>query len=72
MLLIIETGRSFIDNWYAYEKEISEIEGFLNKNGNPIWFNNPDPVKHKDALLKMDFISLDAMNVILNKSKKRI
>ncbi len=61
---------SFVDNWYAYAKEANNINYFVNKNGNPIWFNNPNPKKHKLALLNMDFISEDAMNVINGFSEK--
>ena len=45
--------RTLVDNWYAYE-----IGGpLLNKNGRPKWFNNPDPVKERCALLAMHFVS---------------
>ena len=64
--------RSFTDNWYAYEKEANNFNYFLNKNSNPIWFNNPNPKKHKLALLNMDFISENAMNVINGFSDKRL
>jgi hypothetical protein len=61
--------RTFIDNWYAYEKASKGITCFLNKNGNPIWFNKPDPIKHKNALLEMDFISEGAKKLILSEDQ---
>ena len=61
--------RTFVDNWYAYEKASNGITYFLNKNGNPIWFNKPDPIKHKNALLEMDFISEGAKELILSEDK---
>lgn len=61
--------RTFIDNWYAYEKASNGVTYFLNKNGNPIWFNKPDPKKHKNALLEMDFISEGAKELILTQDK---
>jgi len=61
--------RTFVDNWYAYEKASNGITCFLNKNGNPIWFNKPEPIKHKNALLEMDFISEGAKELILSEDK---
>ena len=61
--------RTFIDNWYAYEKASNGKTYFLNKNGNPIWLNKPDPIKHKNALLEMDFISEGAKKLILSEDK---
>ena len=61
--------RTFIDNWYAYEKASNGKTYFLNKNGNPIWFNKADPIKHKNALLEMDFISEGAKKLILSEDK---
>ena len=61
--------RTFVDNWYAYEKASIGTRGFLNKNGNPIWFNKLDPIKHKNALLEMDFISEGAKELILSEDK---
>ncbi|MDA1311470.1 MAG: hypothetical protein O2985_17960 [Proteobacteria bacterium] len=52
--------RTFLDNWFQYDKG----KPFLNNNCRPIWFNKPDPVKYKDALLRMHFVSEDARRVI--------
>jgi hypothetical protein len=52
--------RAFIDCWYAYSKG----GAFLNRNGNPKWFNNPHPVRERNALLSMDYISAAAMELI--------
>ena len=35
------TLRLFLDYWFAY----SQGGPFLNRNGKPRWFNNPDPKK---------------------------
>ena len=48
--------RTFIDNWYAYHKR----GPFLNRNLKPHWFNKPHPVKHRKALLSMEFVSQNA------------
>ncbi len=50
--------RTLVDDWFAYSKG----EPYLNKNGNPVWFNNPDPTKpkYREALLGMDYISIEA------------
>ena len=60
--------RTFIDDWFAY----STGGPFLNKNGKPKWFNKPDPIKDKDALLQMHFISNQAKHVIKNKYDTRL
>ena len=52
--------RTFIDNWFAQYKG----GPFLSKNKKPLWFNNPNPHKSKDALLSMHFISKNAFEVI--------
>ena len=60
--------RSCVDYWFAYH-----MRGpFLNKNDNPNWHNNPSPIKHKDALLKMHFISETAYDVIMEGSEVRL
>ena len=64
--------RSFVDNWYAYDKACNGIPYFLNSNGNPIWFNNPHSVKHKNALLEMDFISEGAKELIFSTNKSKL
>jgi hypothetical protein len=56
--------RCFIDNWFAYHKK----GPFLSKNNKPVWFNKPNPVKSKDALLSMHFISKKAFEVIKNQN----
>ncbi len=60
--------RSFIDYWFAYHKQGS----FLNSNNNPTWHNNPSPVKDKDTLLEMHFISDMAFDVIEKGSDVRL
>ena len=60
--------RSFLDNWFAYFKK----GPFLSKNNKPIWFNNPNPIKSKDALLSMHFISQSALKVINNNLNVRL
>ena len=52
--------RTFLDNWFAYHKE----GPFLSKNNRPVWFNNPNPIKTRDALLSMHFVSKKALKVI--------
>ena len=54
--------RTLVDDWFAYSKG----PPFLNKNDNPIWFNNPDPSKDqcRKALLSMDYISIEANRLI--------
>jgi hypothetical protein len=52
--------RTFVDNWYAYHKG----GPLLNRNGNPKWFNNPDPIKEREAFLSMDYVSVKAMKLI--------
>ena len=52
--------RTLVDNWFGYAK----AGPFLSKNDKPRWFNNPDPVKNRDALLAMDFVSCRAFRVI--------
>lgn len=60
--------RTFVDNWFAY----SEGSPFLNSRGKPKWFNNPNPVKERDALLAMHFKSKDAMRIIYGKQEGRL
>ena len=69
ILIFFESGdrsgpmfRTFVDNWFAHANQ----DVFLTKNGNPVWFNNPDPGKPKiaSALRKMHFISRNAMEQI--------
>ena len=60
--------RSFLDNWFSYFKK----GPFLSKNNKPIWFNNPNPIKSKDALLSMHFISQSALKVINNNLNVRL
>tara|TARA_B110000483_G_C18182784_1_gene537718 strand:+ start:2069 stop:2581 length:513 start_codon:yes stop_codon:yes gene_type:complete len=60
--------RTFIDNWFAYYKQ----GPFLNSNSNPNWYNKPSPVKDKDALLEMHFISDMAFDVIEQGSDVRL
>ena len=52
--------RTLIDNWYGFSKG----GPFLNKNDKPKWFNNPNPVNDRAALLAMDFVSFDAYEVM--------
>ncbi len=62
------TFRGFVDNWFAYH-----FGGpFLNRNGRPKWFNNPDPVKQREALLNMHFISSEAKRTIDGKASDRL
>ena len=66
-----ETGgpfRTFIDNWF--QLKVGGV--FLNRNGRPIWFNNPTKAKHFDALLSMDFISENALKVLEGLSDERL
>ena len=60
--------RTFIDNWFAYYKK----GPFLSKNNKPLWFNNPDPFKCRDALLNMHFVSKRALDVINNNLDTRL
>src|ERR1700730_12864050 len=58
--------RSLIDNWCAYKMG----GGFLEERiGRPVWFNNPNPQKFRDALLKMHFVS-DAARKMINAEEK--
>lgn len=57
--------RNFVDNWFAY----SHDEHMLNSKGRPKWFNNPDPIKERDALMSMHFVSANARS-ILNGNKQ--
>lgn len=52
--------RTLIDDWFAY----SNGGHYLNKKGKPVWFNNPDPAKLRDALLGMHYKSIDAKRLI--------
>ena len=60
--------RSFTDYWFAYHKQ----GPLLNSNNNPKWHNNPSPVKDKDALLEMHFISDLAFDAIKQGSDVRL
>jgi len=62
--------RMFLDNWFAY----SHQGPFLSPNGNPVWFNNPDPSKLKvrEALLSMHYVSKGAIDVINGDSDDKL
>lgn len=77
LILYIKSGdedkhtlRLFLDYWFAY----SQGGPFLNRNGKPRWFNNPDPKKNRvrDALLSMHFISKKAMETIKGERDDRL
>jgi len=55
--------RTFVDNWFAYHTG----GPFLNSRGRAKWFNNPDPVSERSALLQMHWISQSAQNVLNGK-----
>jgi len=60
--------RTLVDEWFAHS-----VGGpFLNGNGRPKWFNNPDPVKEGPALRRMHFVSYDAMQVLDGKEDSRL
>ena len=54
--------RTFVDDWFAYHTG----GPFLNRAGRPRWFNRPCPIKNKEALLSMHYISEQAEKVIKN------
>lgn len=60
--------RTFVDEWFAYHTG----GPFLNRSGRPKWLNNPCPIKNKDALLSMHFISEKAEKVIKNGGGERL
>lgn len=64
--------RGFVDDWFAYSYRNKKDNPFLNSKGNPKWFNNPNPIKEKDALLQMHFVSKEAMQIINGKISGRL
>lgn len=60
--------RCFLDDWFAYKNK----GPFINRNGNPRWFNNPCPNKNRDALLSMHFISNSAIKTISGEENSRL
>lgn len=60
--------RTFVDNWFAY----SHGNHMLNSKGRPKWFNNPDPIKEREALLSMHFVSADAKKVLNGELEDRL
>jgi hypothetical protein len=61
--------RTFIDSWYAYYKG----GPLLNRNGNVVWLNRPDPIKLKDTLIHAgDFISTKAMRIMNGEEPGRL
>jgi len=60
--------RTFLDSWFAYKMK----GNFLTKNNIPRWFNKLNTNKlsdaEKDCLLKMNFISKNALEAIYHKS----
>lgn len=64
--------RSFVDKWFAYKQQ----GNFLTKNLIERKFNKPYANKlsdaERDCLLKMHFISKDAKDAILNKTKTQL
>lgn len=58
--------RTFFDNWFAHYSK----GPFLNKNGTPKWFNNPDPVKENNALKAMHYVSDEARQILMNEKAK--
>ena len=44
---------------------LKHIKIFIDsKNNRPVWFNNPNPIKTRDTLLSMHFVSKKALKVI--------
>jgi len=60
--------RTFVDEWFAYHRG----GVFLNRNGAPRWFNNPNPVTQREALSQMHFVSDAAQEVLDGESDSRL
>ncbi len=60
--------RTFFNNWFAFK------EGglFLNANSRPLWFNNPCPDRHGEALRQFHFVSTGAARALSGQTAERL
>lgn len=64
--------RTSFDNWAAYDKAAKGYTGFVTSSGSPIWFNKVRPIKRREALKRMSFISKNAGKLIKSNSEEAV
>ena len=59
--------RNLLDNWHAYTRGHPFVA--QNGEGQPIWFNRPDPIQKREMLLRLDGRSTLADEIMKGKRK---